>query len=562
MNHTEVDMPLPSDPPRRQRALVARRQATAWLVACATGTAWAETPTAWKESGYGYNANGTPLAKVLIDFSRTHGVELRIDDMPADNVQGVLRTATATEFLERLAARHRFHWFVYNRVLYVSPSNESTTERIEVDRGALSEAKAALTGVGLYEPRFGWGELPEQSAIMVTGPREYLRLVRGAIGERDRTIGYEAMVFRLKNASVDDRTITVRNQTVVTPGAASLLKSMLSARPDTGNRGLFGEGGDAQYMTSGKTISDLMDSGRNAATAAGGSGGSGLAERSNAGRASGGAGRRGGGLSVEGDVRTNSIVIFDLAKRRPYYQRLIDSIDVPQSLVEIEACVVDVNRDHVFELGFGGQGRRNDTQVSVDTTGLLAAPLTGGSTLIVSSIDKFFARLQLMERDGHARVVAKPSVLTLENLVAVLDLSQTVYLKATGERVANIEAVTAGMLLRVTPRVVRQKKSTEVHLSVDIEDGKVLGGRTNDETPEVQRSTISTQAVLLDRQSLVIGGYDTSTSSKQDDRVPGVSRVPLLGALFSGKRKVEQNRQRLFILTPRLVRLTATTRTS
>ncbi|HEX3139071.1 MAG TPA: EscC/YscC/HrcC family type III secretion system outer membrane ring protein, partial [Rhizobacter sp.] len=182
------------------------------------------------------------------------------------------------------------------------------------------------------------------------------------------------------------------------------------------------------------------------------------------------------------------------------------------------------------------------------------APLTGGSTLIVSSLDSFFARLSLMESEGQARVIAKPSVITLENLVAVLDLSQTVYVRATGERVATIEPVTAGMLLRVTPRVVKLKKTTEVHLSVDIEDGKVIAATTSLDTPEVQRSTISTQAVLLDQQSLVIGGYDTSSNTTLDENVPGVSKIPLLGALFSGKKKSTQRRQRLFILTPRLVK--------
>jgi type III secretion protein C len=168
-----------------------------------------------------------------------------------------------------------------------------------------------------------------------------------------------------------------------------------------------------------------------------------------------------------------------------------------------------------------------------------------------------------MEREGQAHVIAKPSVLTLENLVAVLDLSQTVYIRATGERVASIEPVTAGMLLRVTPRVVKDKQSTQVHLTVDIEDGKVLPAQAgSDGTPEVQRSTISTQAVLLDRQSLIIGGYDTTSSANSDNAVPGVSRIPLIGALFSGKSNLQQSRQRLFILTPRLVKPDATKRTS
>jgi type III secretion protein C len=530
-------------------ASLRRRTVAAWLWAGASGAALADVPAAWKDSGYAYNAQGAPLSKVLSDFARTQGVELRIDSIHDEKVMGVVKTPTATEFLDRLGARHRFQWFVYNRVLFISPSADAATERIDVAREALSDAKAALVGVALFDPKFGWGEMPEQSTVTVSGPREYVRLVKGIIGDRDRRDDYAAMVFRLKNAAVDDRSITIRNQTLVTPGAATLLKNMLSARGEAlDSRAVVGSNSRAAMsLPSGQLLSDASSGG-----SAGSAGSANIAGRNNTARAGGGGGSR--GLPIEGDVRTNSIVIYDLAKRRGYYQRLIDSIDVAQNLVEIEACVIDVNREQVAELGFGFDGTRGKARVVLDPTGILAAPLTSGSTLIVSSLDSFFSRLSLMEREGQARVVAKPSVITLENLVAVLDLSQTVYLRATGERVATIEPVTAGMLLRVTPRVVKLKKTTEVHLSVDIEDGKVTPGATTADTPEVQRSTISTQAVLLDRQSLVIGGYDTSNNSTLDENVPGVSKVPFFGALFSGKKNTTQRRQRLFILTPRLVR--------
>jgi len=516
------------------------------LLALTCGAAWGAVPQNWKDSGYAYNAKDVPLIKVLTDFARSHGVELHADVAMDDTVSGTVKTSNAADFLDRLAARHRFQWFVYNQVLYVSPTSAMTSQRIEVSREAMTDAKSVLTGVGLFESKFGWGEMPESSTVAISGPREYVGLVRGLIEERDRSNEYEAMVFRLKNAAVDDRSVTIRNQTVVTPGAASLLKSMLSKQSGSSARALTGGGGMLDGVMGQPSLPTPPSALGQAETEASTTN---AAKRTNTARVGSG----GRGVSVEGDVRTNSIVIYDLAKRRGYYQRLINAIDVPQQLVEIEACVVDVNRDRVSELGFGFEATHGRGSVTVDPTGILAAPITGGSTLIVSSLDRFFARLTLMEQDGQARVVAKPSVLTLENLVAVLDLSQTVFLRATGERVATIEQVTAGMLLRVTPRVVKDKTSTQVHLTVDIEDGKVLPGATSADSPEVQRSTISTQAVLLDRQSLIIGGYDAKTASSTDNSVPGVSKIPLLGALFTGKKKLDQSRQRLFILTPRLV---------
>jgi type III secretion protein C len=519
------------------------------LAGClACGAAWPVAPAAWKDNGYAYNAQGAPLGKVLADFARSHGVELRSAGALMEPVPGSVKAASGTEFLERLAAVQRFQWFVHQQVLYVSPAGDTVTERIEIARDAMSDAKSALAGVGLFEPRFGWGEMPESASVTVSGPREYVRLVREIIAERDRSDEYEAMVFRLKNASVDDRSITIRNQTLVTPGVTNLLKGMLGAGGDGGGRALIGGSGKLDDLAATqRTRPSPLDgsSDRNGST---------LAQRANTPRTLGG----GRGVTVEGDVRTNSVVVYDMPKRRPYYQKLIDAIDVPQQLVEIEAYIVEVNREKVAELGFGFDARGEHARAIVDPAGVLAAPVAGGSTLVVSSLDKFFSRLSLMERDGEARVLAKPSVLTLENLVAVLDLSQTVFLRATGERVASIEPVTAGMLLRVTPRVVKDKGTSRVNLMVDIEDGKVLAGATAADSPEVQRSTISTQAVLLDRQSLVIGGYNTDATSTRDDSVPGLSKIPLIGALFTGTKKVSQSRQRLFILTPRLVKVGGT----
>ncbi|SEK64051.1 type III secretion protein C [Roseateles sp. YR242] len=522
------------------------------------GTSLATTPAKWKESGYAYNAQGVPLSKVLEDFSRSHGVELRGASVMTELVTGSVKGGTAAEFLDRMAGTWRFQWFVHNRVLYVSPGADMVSERLEMPREAMVDAKTALTGVGLLETRFGWGELPESSAVIVTGPREYVRLVREMVSTRDRADDYEAMVFRLKNATVDDRTVTIRNQSVVTPGAASMLKSMLSgtAAGGGGGRALTGSGGFLNDLASSRSGVPMpsMNSGTGGSSegSSGMATGSSLPQRTNTSRGSG----SGRGVGVEGDVRTNSLVIYDLARKRAYYQRLVDAIDVPQQLVEIEAYIIDVNRDRVAELGFGLDGGGGDVRAIIDPAGVLAAPLAGGSSLVVSNVNSFFSRLHLMEREGQAKVLAKPSVLTLENLVAVLDLSQTVYIRATGERVANIEPVTAGMLLRVTPRVVREKRGNKVSLTVDIEDGKVMSAATSADTPEVQRSTISTQATLPDRQSLVIGGYNTDSTTSSDASVPGLSKIPLIGRLFTGTRQESQSRQRLFIITPRLVATT------
>jgi type III secretion protein C len=519
----------------------------------------AGSPNEWKDSSYTYLAEDATLSKVLSDFSRSNGVSLRLTGTFSRHITGRLHAASTFDFLEQLAATYRFTWYVQNNLLRVSPTSDFVVERVRVSHDSMPEIKAALIGVGLFEPRFGWGELTEEGVVTVSGPSDYVHQIRELIEKSDHADEYEGMVFRLQHATVDDRTVTIRGQTVVTPGVTSLLKGLLAAAPPSNEkattRAMIGRNGamERTIQRLGDPVSSALQNtlGVSPSVSSGtdtGNSPSDLAVRTSSVR-----GGSAGGVAVQGDVRTNSIVIFDLANKRAYYQKLIDSLDEPQQLVQIEAYIVDVDRDRISELGVGAAVAGNSGFGILDATGVLKSPVVGASTFVVGNLGNFIARVNALESDGQARVLAKPSVITLENLVAVLDLSQTVYLKATGERVATIEPVTAGMLLRVTPRVTVNKAGVEVHLTVDIEDGKISDTGVGSDSASVQRSTISTQAVLHNEQSLIIGGYNADSSSRQDRGVPVLSRIPVLGALFSGSKSHEQTRQRLFILTPRLI---------
>jgi type III secretion protein C len=541
--------------------------AVALAMCCLHGAALAAPPGNWKDNGYGYSATDTPLKKVLSDFARSFGVELKMSGEFPENVNGRIQANTAVEFLDRLGTLQRFQWFVYNNVLYVSPNSDATVERIEVDVESADQIKPALIGLGLYDPKFGWGELGESGSISVSGPSEYIRLVKQLIQRKEqlRKDEYEAMVFKVKYASVDDRTFKVRDQTVTTPGIASMLKSMIaSAGSSSGKRYKVANALNlpSERMSAGDPGNFLQSLLPGASTGvpsqlpqpgapAGNVPTAGAAQQADASERAG----SNGGPQVVGDVRTNSIIVYDVPRKRDYYQRLIASLDTPQKLIEIEAYIVDVNRERLSEFGadFSIGSTKN---IGIGSVATLGAGALSNTTLLVQNLGKFLVRLQMLESKGDARMLAKPSVLTLENLTAVLDLSHTVYIKSTGERVADVKEVTAGTLLRVTPRTIDDEGVSRIGLTVDIEDGSI-NAIPNSDTPEVQKSTINTQTVLDNQESLVIGGYDVDATGNKISGIPGLSRVPVVGGLFSTTQTNTQSRQRLFIITPRIVRSNA-----
>jgi type III secretion protein C len=247
-------------------------------------------------------------------------------------------------------------------------------------------------------------------------------------------------------------------------------------------------------------------------------------------------------------------MIYDQVSKREMYQALIDQLDVRPQQIEIEALIVDIDRSKLSELGVewgvrssGGHvvGQMNNTQADSQGVDL---PLPG-ATLLISNAARFYARLKALEGNGEAHILATPTVLTLNNVAAVLDLSQTRYISLVGERVADLADISAGTMLRVIPRIVQDGTETRVRLEVDIEDGTLGDAAAN---ANVTRSTISTQAIVELQQTLMIGGYRSESLSTRQQKVPVLGDIPLFGNLFRNETASQDTRERLFLITPRL----------
>ena len=242
--------------------------------------------------------------------------------------------------------------------------------------------------------------------------------------------------------------------------------------------------------------------------------------------------------------------------------RLIEQLDVPSTLIEIEAMIVDVNSDTIDELGVTWGAQAGTTTFGYRDLGLAPSgglPLDSTSilapgTIGVSVSNVLAARLHALQTRGKANILSQPSILTADNMGAIIDLSDTFYIQTTGERVATVTPVTVGTSLRVTPRYIEGVGGRrEVELTVDIEDGRIQDERRIGSLPTVRRSSISTLAIVGDDQTLLVGGYNSSQDTQQTDKVPLLGDIPLLGAFFSNKSQTVQRRERLFLLRPRVV---------
>jgi len=113
--------------------------------------------------------------------------------------------------------------------------------------------------------------------------------------------------------------------------------------------------------------------------------------------------------------------------------------------------------------------------------------------------------------------------------------------------------ITVGTTLKVTPHIIDTDKGESVHLSVDIEDGAIQENDTQQALPRIRKSTIGTQAVMGEKESLLIGGFNAESDIKQVDQVPWLGSIPVIGILFKKKSSRLEKRERLFLITPKII---------
>lgn len=514
-------------------------------------------PPPWPDASFTFIADKQPLQDALSTFARSFGLEISMSEAVQnrrESVSGKFTTANPTEFLNQLSSAYGLQWFYYGGTLHFSRNYETATRSISPNGISMQEFRKALTDLGIVEPKFGWGELPDRGVAMVSGPPAYVDLVVWAVATLPLPQpNQQIRMFRLKHAQVNDRVISYRDQQITTAGVATIVRNLVT-----------GQGG-----AGGTNLTNLPQLTAIAAPIRQGT--TGVDPEAPAGTMPA---RTGPGTEpnvrqpmpllrpvVQADSRLNALIIKDLPQHMAAYEELIKLLDVPSRLIEIEAVIVDVNASNVAELGIdwgaragnvaGGFGRPGVAPDGVTSTVVIGRDVNP-TTVIPNAGNFLMARVRALEGRGSARVVSRPSVLTVDNLGALIDLSETLYLQSIGERVATVLPISVGTTLKVTPHIIDTSQGQSVHLIVDIEDGAIQDTSTQ-ALPRIRRSTIGTQAVMNERESLLIGGFNSESNLRQNDKVPGLGDLPIFGALFAKKSQKIEKRERLFLITPKII---------
>ena len=528
------------------------------LICCGllNALAHAAPPDAWKEMTFSYQEEQRTVGHFLNVFAQAFGVRTQVNhpsllDKSLSGGQHI--SGTPLQVLERLSSVYGFQWYVYRNVLYISDHNLDRTEYIPLKGVTPQQAKQALTAAGLFEVKFGWAEfdLGKRSAVLVSGPRSYLTLLHGVLNrisvedpdQEERRV----MVFPLRYASAIDVEIPTRDGSAVRPGVASTLKKLL-----TPNQGSWTS---EIPMSSGLHISKSLGSLTSVGDAP-----------TSAPRALPSLSNPFGGSNplspfnmesneeqpvIEAYAALNAVIVRDRPSKSPVYEQIFRTLDVPARRVELVVTIVDVDVNTLDEwmpqISVGGAKNK----ISIQSSGGVDIAATGNVVLV--STTGLAVALKNSESQGQARIQSRPSVMTLDNLSAILDLSQTAYFKLVGERTADVKSVTVGTRLKVIPRILGYAGNADLHVQIELEDGSLQAQSENGDITQSRSSLIATQAIISPGQSLLIGGYRRDANEKTNSQVPGFSTIPIVGALFKSETNQHQRVERLFVLSARVM---------
>lgn len=217
--------------------------------------------------------------------------------------------------------------------------------------------------------------------------------------------------------------------------------------------------------------------------------------------------------------------------------------------VNLEVRILEAQRDAGRELGIQWSGSIGDTSVNIaDTTeGSFSQFMTG----IISGGISLNATINALESKALVRTLAEPNLTTLSGVKASFLAGGEVPIR-TADQNGNIalQYRQFGVLLGFTPLVLDNDR-IQIHLQPEVSG---LNGFTAGNDPIFNTRTLDATVELRDGQSFSVAGLLQTDNKLNQDQLPWIGDVPILGSLFKSSSYKKHDTELVVIVTPRLVK--------
>ena len=304
------------------------------------------------------------------------------------------------------------------------------------------------------------------------------------------------------------------------------------------------------------------------------------------------------------DARTNSVVVQGSPSAIAAVEKIVNQLDRPLQMVQIEVLIVTANVGVARELGVAWRGSQvntgnpnsstaADTGTSAGVTGssgttgtgngqvqngtngqlftsngldalsLLPAAAAGATTasfVIRGGSAVIQAQIQALASQDRARILSAPKLVTLDNITARITRSQNIYVQvdtvgtAGGYGGVGLQEIQTGLTLEITPSVVPSQSDRDqslVRLNLRAENSAPGSGSFGQ--IDVNSQEVQTNVLVPDSDTFVIGGLFDDSNINSTSGVPYLKDIPLLGALFRDNKSQKSLGETIFFITPKIV---------
>ncbi len=305
--------------------------------------------------------------------------------------------------------------------------------------------------------------------------------------------------------------------------------------------------------------------------------------------------------SVAIDERTNTLLLQDTAERLADIRRLVSTLDIPVKQVLIEARIVIVSDDFSRDLGvrFGGAVVGNygssDGLMYMGSSGLNSADgdrgpiispngpggvgVDGNSVATLPVPDRYLVNLPIAnpalkfamtlldsdyvvdleitaaQSEGKGEVISAPRVITANGKEAIIEQGTEIpYQESASSGATTTQFKKAVLSLKVTPQVTPDDRII-LDLTVSKDSvGQNVASATGGFVPSIDTREITTQVLVNDGQTVVLGGILETERRETVSKVPFLGDIPVMGAMFRSKQKQDNKDELLIFVTPKILR--------
>jgi type IV pilus assembly protein PilQ len=268
------------------------------------------------------------------------------------------------------------------------------------------------------------------------------------------------------------------------------------------------------------------------------------------------------------DTRTNTLIIREIPTFLPAVLQLIDNLDTATPQVMIESRIVEttktLGRSLGINWGFSGVAdvaHGNTTNLNFPNNGegafrvgLANGPVVG-SIRLGNILDTFNLDVSLTaaENQGLLKIISSPKLAALTNTAALIQSGVQIPVQTTVNNTTTVVYVDATLKLEVTPQITAEG-TILLNVAVQKREPAVALNLTLGANVPLTIREYRGQILVRDGGTTVIGGIFQINDQDQNNMIPGLWKIPILGNLFRNRTRTEKHDELLIFITPRILR--------